>query len=98
MELSEPVLVTPRQTVTTARSGEAGAVDDPFFADLNSELSDKGFPGRGRRRSDRLGAHRLADVDDVRARLLRGRDDADVDAALRRRALRLRAARLAATV
>ena len=43
MELSEPVLVTPRQTVTTARSGEAGAVDDPFFANLNSELSDKGF-------------------------------------------------------
>jgi hypothetical protein len=41
MELSEPVLVTPRQTVTTARSGETGAVDDPFFADLNSELSDK---------------------------------------------------------
>ena len=43
MELSKPVLVTPRQTVTTARSGETGAVDDPFFADLNSELSDKGF-------------------------------------------------------
>jgi hypothetical protein len=37
-------------------------------------------------------------VDDLRARLLRGRDDADVDAALRRRALRFRAARLAAPV
>src|SRR5260221_563856 len=45
-----------------------------------------------------LGAHRLADVDDVWSRLLRGRDDADVDAALRRRALRLCAARLAAAV
>src|SRR5437870_1652652 len=49
-------------------------------------------------RSDHLGAHRLADVDDVRARLLCGRDDADVDAALRRGALRLRPARLAATI
>jgi hypothetical protein len=38
MELSEPVLVTPRQTQSTVRSGKAGAVDDPFFANLNSEL------------------------------------------------------------
>ena len=48
-----------------------------------------------RRRPHQLGAHRLADVDDVRARLLRRRDDAGVHAALRSRALRLRAARLA---
>ena len=34
-----------------------------------------------------MGARRLADVDDVWARLLRCRDDADVDAALRRGAL-----------
>ncbi len=34
------------------------------------------------RRADQLGPHRLADVDDVRSRLLRRRDDPDVDAAL----------------
>src|SRR5215472_8642091 len=34
-----------------------------------------------------MGPHRLADVDDVWARVLRNRNDADVDAALRRRAL-----------
>ena len=45
-----------------------------------------------------MGAHRLADVDDLRACLLRSRDDAAVDAALRRRALRLRAARQPAPV
>src|SRR6266568_3525347 len=45
-----------------------------------------------------MGAHGIADVDDVRSRLLRGRNDAGVDAALRCRALRLCAARLAATV
>jgi NADH-quinone oxidoreductase subunit B len=43
MELSEPVLVTQRQTAAPAPSGKAGAVDDPFFANLNRELSDKGF-------------------------------------------------------
>src|SRR5580700_11220946 len=58
----------------------------------------QGVPRRRRRRPYHLGAHRLIDVDDVRARLLRRRDDADVDAALRRRALRLRAARFAAPV
>src|SRR5262249_16775274 len=50
-------------------------------------------PGHRGRRPGHLGAHRLADVDDVRPRLLRGRDDAGVDATLRRRALRLRATR-----
>ena len=43
MELSEPVLVTERQAAAPAPSGKAGAVDDPFFANFNRELSDKGF-------------------------------------------------------
>ena len=58
----------------------------------------QGLPRHHRRRPRHLGAHRLADVDDLRACLLRRRDDADVDAALRRRAVRLCAARLAASV
>ena len=62
------------------------------------ELADKGFLVAERDDADQLGAHRLADVDDVRAGLLRGRDDAGVDAALRSRAFRLRAARLPAPV
>src|SRR5215831_8487669 len=45
-----------------------------------------------------MGAHRLAHVDDLRARLLRGRDDADVDAALRRRAVRFCSAGIAAPI
>src|SRR5258705_12238016 len=49
------------------------------------------------RRTDHLGAHRLADVDDVRTCLLCDRDDADVDAALRFRAFRLRPARVTST-
>ncbi len=58
----------------------------------------QGLPRHLDRRPDPVGPHRLAHVDDVRSCLLRRRDDADVDAALRRRALRLRAARLAAPV
>ncbi len=37
----------------------------------------QGLPRHGRRRPDHLGPHRLADVDDVRPGVLRGRDDAD---------------------
>ena len=88
----------PPRGILDPRTGKPVGADDPFFAGLNDELADKGFLVTADRRSHHLGAHRLADVDDVRARLLRGRDDADVDAALRRRALRLRAARLAAPV
>ena len=80
------------------RSGDrqaASGATDPFFLSLKDELADKGFLVTSTEDLDQLGAHRLAHVDDLRARLLRGRDDADVDAALRRRALRLRAARIA---
>ena len=58
----------------------------------------QGLSGHLDRGADHLGAHRLADVDDLRSGLLRGRDDAHLDAALRRRALRRRAARVAAPV
>jgi NADH-quinone oxidoreductase subunit B len=42
MELSELAIVKPRQILVAAGSGKTGA-DDPFFAKVNSELSDKGF-------------------------------------------------------
>jgi NADH-quinone oxidoreductase subunit B len=38
MELSKPATVNPPQNLMTARS-----VDDPFFANANHQLSDKGF-------------------------------------------------------
>src|ERR1700733_6938657 len=38
MELSKPAIVNPPQNLMTARS-----VDDPFFANANHQLSDKGF-------------------------------------------------------
>ena len=41
MELSEPAIVTSRPS-GTLRSGKTGA-DDPFFANVNRDLSDKGF-------------------------------------------------------
>ena len=77
---------------------QAGRRGRSVFRRPQQRARRQGLPRHRDRRPDHLGAHRLADVDDVRARLLRGRDDADVDAALRRRALRLRAARLAAPV
>ena len=38
MEVSKPAIVTPPQNLRTARS-----VDDPFFANANHQLSDKGL-------------------------------------------------------
>jgi hypothetical protein len=58
-------------------------------------VAGQGVPADLDRGHHQLGAHRLAALDDLRARLLRGRDDAHLDAALRRRTLRHRAARLA---
>ena len=75
-------LIVPASPVGTDASALRQTDRDPFFTEVNEELADKGFLGHLHRRPDQLGAHRLADVDDVRARLLRGRDDADVDAAL----------------
>ena len=42
MELSEPAIVMPGQN-SAARSAAAGGVNDPFFTNIRSELSDKGF-------------------------------------------------------
>ena len=78
----------PRRSTTTI----------PISRRCRPRWPDKGFLVASRRCADQLGAHRLADVDDLRARLLRGRDDAGLDAALRSGALRLRAARLPAPV
>ena len=46
--------------------------DDPLFNVISNELADKGFLVTDVGRSDQLGAYRFADVDDLRARLLRG--------------------------
>src|SRR6202167_3383331 len=43
MTLSEPIIAIPHQKLVTARNGEARDGDDAFFANVNSELSDKGF-------------------------------------------------------
>ena len=42
MELSEPTILTPRRNLVARPEKSAGA-DDPFFAGVNAELSDKGF-------------------------------------------------------
>ena len=88
--------VIPAGTAARGRRRRGPVIDnDPYFKAMQDELADKGFLVASRRRADQLGAHRLADVDDLRAGLLRGRDDAGLHAALRPGALRLRAARLA---
>jgi NADH-quinone oxidoreductase subunit B len=43
MALSEPAIAIPHQKLVTARSGKARDGEDAFFANVNSELSDKGF-------------------------------------------------------
>ena len=78
-----------------SRDRQAGRRERSVFRDDQRRTRRQGLSGHHHRRPDPMGAHRLADVDDVRPRLLRGRDDAAFDAALRRRALRLRAARVA---
>jgi NADH-quinone oxidoreductase subunit B len=97
MELSEPAILTQRKGFVAARPGRPVGANDPFSADLRGELADKGFL--------------VAAADDLIAWARTGslmwmqfglaccdRDDADGDAALRRRALWLSAARLAAPV
>jgi NADH-quinone oxidoreductase subunit B len=39
----EPAIVTPRQSVVAAPSGELGDSEDALVANVNNELSDKGF-------------------------------------------------------
>ncbi|HVI66557.1 MAG TPA: NADH-quinone oxidoreductase subunit B, partial [Bradyrhizobium sp.] len=43
MGLSEPALVTQREKIIDPRKGKAVGGDDPFFLQVKSELSDKGF-------------------------------------------------------
>ena len=63
------------------RTNKPVGADDPTFIEINNELADKGFLVTS---TDELinWAHRFADVDDFWPRLLRGRDDSDVDATL----------------
>ena len=77
-----PVVAPAATGILDPRTGRPVGANDPYFLEVNHELSDKGFFVDRHRRPDHLGAHRLADVDDLRSGLLRGRDDADVDAAL----------------
>jgi hypothetical protein len=81
--MTRPVYLQQRTYVVTAGSPAAGA-DDPFFAGLQRELADKSFLLTTADNLITWARTGLADVDDVRARLLCDRDDADVDAALRR--------------
>ena len=75
-------LVAPAPRASSIPRRQGRRRNDPFFTDVNAELGDKGFLVTSTDDLIQLGPHRLADVDDVRPRLLRRRDDADVDAAL----------------
>jgi NADH-quinone oxidoreductase subunit B len=43
MELSGPTIVTPTPELIAMQTGKAGPAVDPFFTNVKSELSDKGF-------------------------------------------------------
>jgi NADH-quinone oxidoreductase subunit B len=43
MELSEPPIMTSNDELIAAHRGNAGAAVDPFFTNVKTELSDKGF-------------------------------------------------------
>jgi hypothetical protein len=75
----------PSRTSSKILRASASAPDtsiDPYFIQIRDDLSDKGFFTATAEELITWGADRLTDVDDVWAGLLRGRDDADVDAAL----------------
>ena len=57
-------------------------LDDRFFREVNHELADRGFLTTSAESLVTWARTGFADVDDLRARLLRDRNDADVDAAL----------------
>ena len=61
--------------------GEAPS-GDPLLGTIDSELADKGFLVASTDEFVTWACPRISDVDDIRACLLRHRDDADVDAAL----------------
>jgi NADH-quinone oxidoreductase subunit B len=43
MDVSEPTLVAPRQKIVTPRAGTAAGANDPYFAKVKDDLTDKGF-------------------------------------------------------
>ena len=43
MELSAPTIVTPNPELIAVRTDKAGPAVDPFFTNVKSQLSDKGF-------------------------------------------------------
>jgi NADH-quinone oxidoreductase subunit B len=43
MELSGPTIVTQTRELPAAHNGKTGGAVDPFFTNVRSELSDKGF-------------------------------------------------------
>ncbi len=97
MGLTEGTLVAPQpEGVIDPRTNKPVGADDPFMLEVNAELAGQGLPRHHGFAADHLGPHGLADVDADGPRLLRRRDDPDVDAALRHRAIRHRAARFAA--
>ncbi len=75
-------LITPTKAELAGSGGILVKPGEEGFTQISSKLADKGFLVTTHRRPHQLGAHRLADVDDVRACLLRRRDDAGLDAAL----------------
>ena len=100
MELtSSTTLVAPKpKGIVDPATGQPIGSNDKYFGEINNELADKGFLVTSTDELINWAPHRLADVDDLWSRLLRRGNDADVDAALRRRAFRLCAARLTAPV
>ena len=78
--------------------GSCAAPERPVLRRGQSRALRQGLHRHLDRGSHHLGAHRLADVDDLRPGLLRRRDDPDVDAALRRRTLRHGSARQPASL
>ena len=63
-------------------TGKPVGANDPYFLEVNHELSDKGFFVAAADDLVTWARTGSLDVDDLRSRLLRGRDDAGVDAAL----------------
>ena len=76
----------------------AGADKDALAANISNELADKGFILTTADDLINWSRTRFAVLDDLWPGVLRGRDDAHFDAALRCRAVRVRPARIAAPV
>jgi hypothetical protein len=83
MGVSNAPLVAPApKGIIDPNTGKPVGSDDRVFRRNQQRAGRQGLSRHVHGRADQLGAHRFADVDDLRSGLLRGRDDADVDAAL----------------